>query len=92
MPENTHSLSRGRNCIQYNSKRRERENRGKHTHSSNLIGPTQTRKYVEESINKLTRCKTYIVTLIQKSLLQKFNGAKFFEVTNNTNTGYAEIL
>ena len=32
------------------------------------------------------------LAVIQKSLLQKVNGAKFFAVTNNTNTWYAEIL
>ena len=33
-----------------------------------------------------------VVNIIQKSLLQKVNGVKLFEVTNNTNTGYAEII
>ena len=73
-------------------KKSERENRWKHTHNYHLILPTLTRKpYVVESINKLTRCKTYniIVNLFQKSLLQKVIGAKLFAVTNNTN---AEIL
>ena len=55
--KNAHSLTKGRRWIQYNSKRRESENIVKHSYNEHPILPTQTRRYVVESLNKLIRCK-----------------------------------